>query len=91
VFLCEASALCALYFSSSMLKQMHIYLKLCVFTVSSDDTFSLQDCNVNKYVHTDLLIYSGTPNTTISVPLVYYMYVCVCVCIYIYIYIYIYI
>ena len=60
---------------------MHIYFKLCVFTVCSDDTFSLQECNVNKYVYTDLLIYSGAPNTMISVTLVY----CVCVCIYIYI------
>jgi len=66
-----------------MLKQMHIYFKLCVFTVSSDDTFSLQQCNVNKYVYTDLHIYSGTPNTTISTPLVYYICVCVCVCVYI--------
>jgi len=56
-----------------MSKQTHIYFKLCVFTVSSDDTFSLQECIVNKYVYTDLLIYSDTPNTTMSVPLVYYI------------------
>ena len=74
-----------------MLKQMHVYFKLCVFTVSSDDTVSLQECSVNKYVYTDLLIYSGTPNTTISIPLVYHMYIYVCVYTHTHIYIYIYI
>ena len=48
VFMWGLFALCGLYHSSSMLKQMHIYFKLCVFTVSSDDTFSLQECNGNK-------------------------------------------
>ena len=57
-----------------MFKQMHIYFKLCVFTVSSDDTFSLKDYIVNKHVYTDLLIYSGTTNTMISIPPVYYTY-----------------
>jgi hypothetical protein len=78
VFMWGLFALCGLYYSSSMLKQIHIYFKLRVFTVSSDDTFSLQECNVNKYVYTDLFIYSGTPNTMISVPLVY------CMCMYVY-------
>jgi hypothetical protein len=73
VFICGLFVLCGLYYSSSMLKQMHIYFKLRVFTVSSGDTFSLQECFVNKYVYTDLLMYSGTPNTMMSVPLIIYI------------------
>jgi len=39
VFMWGLFALRGFYYSSSMLKPMHIYFKLCVFTVSSDDTF----------------------------------------------------
>lgn len=75
VFMWGLFALCGWYYLSGMLKQMHIYFKLCVFTVSSDNTFSLIQCIINKYVYTHLLIYSGTPNTMISIPPVYYIYI----------------
>jgi hypothetical protein len=53
-----------------MLKHMHLFQDMCIHC-TYDDRFSSQEYIVNKYVYTELLIYSVTPNT-ISIPLVSY-------------------